>query len=682
MQDNANTVVDGIINDLNGPKEEVRKFVKEERDPEIAASTTNRIYGHIEGRTMFSMGEVNTSIQHLADLKKLLVENLKHKLASHNAARTLGNTFQVSPTITSYGEGVMETSEGIFEPEHPAIAITLKYSFKAPGTDKVKEETLIYPYFLTYIGMESETVDSFVQKEEQIRNSKYAQQVSVNTQDRTIDSFYMRVITNDVRETLRDYDIKESNCLEGFMFSELSKEASIEEIASVILNRTVKMFYTHIAKTCLCAETLNLAVDLRGNLDQKVLMDIQTKSALDSDTSYAPTGDPVRADFKVRLYKSSEARGNYKNSLNNGSGRDTDAIHTMGYIEGLPTKLRDPRDPNREIIRMVPNVILTNIESISYDIEDRLMGVINGIAILDKAFLYKPLLANIDINVNGHNVEESPNSPGVFNMWTDIAGIREKSNGKEQPSAIKLTDKGKSTVAARAKLLDQMFLMDNPVLSLDISPFGMYSDVDSAFIVAAVAGNPDVREAARRDIIDACVRLTNGNFPANFDTRLIFESVCRIPLGYFNLNGYKDIRTVDLAFVLNRSNKNERVVMDWLQASRQKEYNVDAFSVKAGVYKALGLGNARITAFGTRVTFCPEFVDALFNAARKAGFSPLITTDGIELENNDVLMPTFSTAMLKGDFLGYERVNAFNNLNRRMSYQGGINEYGYTTKRY
>ena len=197
MQDNANTVVDGIINDLNGPKEEVRKFVKEERDPDTVASVTNRIYGHIEGRTMFSMGEVNTSIQHLADLKKLLVENLKHKLASHNAARTLGNTFQVFPTITSYGEGVMETSEGIFEPEHPAIAITLKYSFKAPGTDKVKEETLIYPYFLTYIGMESETVDSFVQKEEQIRNSKYAQQVSVNTQDRTIDSFYMRVITNE-----------------------------------------------------------------------------------------------------------------------------------------------------------------------------------------------------------------------------------------------------------------------------------------------------------------------------------------------------------------------------------------------------------------------------------------------------------------------------------------------------
>lgn len=158
------------------------------------------------------------------------------------------------------------------------------------------------------------------------------------------------------------------------------------------------------------------------------------------------------------------------------------------------------------------------------------------------------------------------------------------------------------------------------VFSFDVEETGSLSFIHNDFVAAA--GNN--QDAVQR-IVDACNRLTDNIFARHYPGGpIVYDDNNRVHLGYYidGKGNRKDIRELDYLAILNMVGKNDptiaakwantfdRTDIPWEQRLDERERLLTSL---------VGQGSFRITGYGRRITFYPQFVAALASAIAEAG---------------------------------------------------------------
>lgn len=506
---------------------------------------------------------------------------------------------------------------------------TLIISALVDATNHGKQCVYI-PFVFTHMGRNTETVgsiyDKFISADNQHmqRNRAYP-----DTYDRIVDDTFIRIIQDYVRddfmEVLGKEPFKPCN-LEPVLMSDTIYVASIEEIASRVTEIGLGKLLTYVTMMLKgIVKDTNIATDIIGNgYENYTRLSIKRSNPMDNNPSLNQTGEPTRADFEVTLTSNNKNQMKHEYSLNK-CENTLKITQAKGYIDAIPETVPDPKEGNRPVIKFRPNVIITETIMPYPTAANKLLSILTGFAIAGKNYLLYPIMGNITLP----NGKESQTSPGVLNWFRDIDN--EKSQNKE-PSFLKLSDSKlkEETIVA---ILNETFLLDGPVISIDIAPFSDQSYVDVGFVTAAESSDPARRRAAAMEIIKAANELTNGRFPLNFPTDKIFASSVSIPMGYcVQTNGtLRDLRIIDFPHVISGSSKNMTVIEEYYNScfNRILPSGRDPFMAKINVYKELGYRDAKITGVGKRLTFTAEFMQTLYNAAREIGFYPEVDIPGV-----------------------------------------------------
>lgn len=504
----------------------------------------------------------------------------------------------------------------------------------AASTDTPREgkQCIYMPFVFTHMGRSTETVgsiyDKFISNDNQHmqRNRPYP-----DTYDRIVDDTFVKIIQDYVRDSFRDElgnaEFKPCN-LEPVMMSDTIYVASVEEIASRVTEIGLSKLLTYVSMMLkgLVKDT-NIATDIIGNgYENYTRLSIKRSNPMDNNPTLNQTGEPTRADFEVTLTSNNKNQMKHESSLNK-CENTLKIAQAKGYIDAIPETVPDPKEGNKPVIKFRPNVIITETVMPYPTAANKLLSILTGFAIAGKNYLLYPIMGNITLP----NGKESQTSPGVLNWFRDIDN--EKSQNKE-PSFLKLSDSKlkEETIVA---ILNETFLLDGPVISIDIPPFSDQSYVDVGFVTAAESTDTGRKRAAAMEIIRAAHELTNGRFPLNFPFDKIFASSVSIPMGYcVQTNGMlRDLRIIDFPHVISGSSKNMSVIEEYYSScfNRILPNGRDPFMAKINVYKELGYRDAKITGVGKRLTFTAEFMQTLYNAAREIGFYPEVDIPGVQV---------------------------------------------------
>jgi hypothetical protein len=160
----------------------------------------------------------------------------------------------------------------------------------------------------------------------------------------------------------------------------------------------------------------------------------------------------------------------------------------------------------------------------------------------------------------------------------------------------------------------------NLLISLDVPECGATTWKNSIF-AAAAAGNPE----ANALIINASQQLTNGNFGKYFNgTQVAVNEQNRIHTGYYHDKAGKkiDLRTVGYLAMLNLTGDKDKSIVEQFSntyAAVGTPLNIRLARRKQILCSVLGENNIVFTGFAARVTFTPEFLNALVRGAADAG---------------------------------------------------------------
>ena len=261
--------------------------------------------------------------------------------------------------------------------------------------------------------------------------------------------------------------------------------------------------------------------------------------------------------------------------------------------------------PANNMIRLHPNIILTNNDGISPTHGFMLLGLATG-TVMSNEDLWLQTFASID--------NKSLNNPGALNIITNIEG--------EQSGVGAVPDLSSKKLSAEELygILRKMYTLD-PIISYDIESFGPQSYY-TALLAAGASPDAAVSSAARKEIIETCVELTNGIFPEDFPQSDIFVSEgVVIPLGkWSDKSGERDIRDVDLAFIANQSG-DVNLINKWAMSNLPRRVSgLDPFIARTEVINTL-IPDAVINGKAVRVTFTANFLSTLASSVERCGLS-------------------------------------------------------------
>ena len=424
-------------------------------------------------------------------------------------------------------------------------------------------------------------------------------------------------------------------------------------------------------------------------------------------------GLPVRSDFTVTLdfvekqlrnlrygntgYDGSYTPFNQAGTLNTG---DLTQRLTMvhGYIDPIVIRLQNIKEQRvgdrviRRSFDIVPNVVLTNISLNNTTLGYTLLAIISSFGII-----------NADKLVGVMNIHSKANNVGALNIYCDLLNESATTN---QLKPLSLYPKGQKNATvedyATAYNNAQLLFNSDVVLSVDV-PNGAfetaYTKQLSAASIVDAAGIKRGMELLARDIgnsndlyDDLCIKsavagceiiktahaLTNGKFPLEFPPENIFVGRhILIPNGYYmDKSEARDIREVDLPYVINESGVNIEMINNWsLCSNGRMPNNVAAFDVKADIISKL-LPSAYFTGISARCTFTNEFLTTLFRAVIGTGFAPRESSTIQTPRSNIVNM--FNGGVTSGY---YDRAGINLNGNSFFSQGGGMvtNNNGFAT---
>lgn len=551
--------------------------------------------------------------------------------------------------------------------QNPVIVFAVKV------TENEKEQIIYAPIIFSHLGRTTETVatisDKIIQQE---KAPMYNNRLNIDTYDKVVDAVFMSVVTKDL---IKEMDVKNPEKaqfinLEPVIMSDRLNQATFEEIgirvSEIGLNKVLTYCIVNIFKLM---TDINLSKDMRSSPNTNIKLSIKNFSPFTPDGPSNQVGDAVRKDFQVTLYASTKTSNISPNKIDN----SIVISETFGYIESIPQLTQSEVDKNKNIIRFIPNIILTETSTMYPTTSYKLLSILSAYAMASKQYLLGPILQNISLP----NGKESPTSPGALNVLHDHLGDLEKTG--KPATAIKLTDP-KIKQEAILNYIREVYLLDNPIISIDVPPYNIESYVDAAFITAGTNPDQRLKYAAAKEIIDAAHQLTNGCFPKDFNPDAIFSSAINIPLGYYEQSNSvaRDIRCVDMSFVISESKGDSVMINKWYNSYfANNENGKNPFINKIEVYNALGLRDAKITSVGTRLTFNAAFITELYRAAKEAGFFPSVDVPGITLTEQQLYSYDFSGSTIHNpQHYQYRemmnRVNApyFTNLSPSINYQG------------
>lgn len=163
------------------------------------------------------------------------------------------------------------------------------------------------------------------------------------------------------------------------------------------------------------------------------------------------------------------------------------------------------------------------------------------------------------------------------------------------------------------------------LLSMDVAEAGPTTWISSIFAAAGETANP-AHQAASAYIISEANKLTAGRLSAYLQpgTRIIIDENNRIHTGYYiGRDGLKhDLREIDYLYVLNVvGDRDPELAREWSDSFSLVGVPLEVRLAKRKtiIEGILGKQNVHITGFARRVTFEPDFVNALTAAVHDVG---------------------------------------------------------------
>ncbi len=395
-------------------------------------------------------------------------------------------------------------------------------------------------------------------------------------------------------------------------------------------------------------------------------------------------GNPIRSDVSAVLMNHPPRREKEERTMNKGTGPTVVAM-ASGFMDAEWTKptaeqiqqamymsqmaVGQPGLVNNLAACYTPHYIVTDVfGGFNYSLNTTLLGIYSALSLREQnrwmnAFRPSPDQLNgqsrIDVrNVGGLNVlARRPSTAGqVVGEYGDIIPIHS--------SDFATND--------FFQYMNSIFNNNRFLVSLDCPLYGSHSWVTEVFSAAASG-----RASAVQDIVNACNSLTGGAFGKIFNhvNQPMFVRRMRVHSGTIKHAGkLRDIREIDLTFIANIVGaSNPSLVHDWLDTFYNQNYDHDQrLWARLGMLKAFSEGTAKINGYFDRVTFNGDFLVALYQALKSAGFSPAI---------NDAMNNTdYGTIRSSADFAaGAVSFNGsmFNNMqNNNMSYDYRGTMYG------
>lgn len=336
-------------------------------------------------------------------------------------------------------------------------------------------------------------------------------------------------------------------------------------------------------------------------------------STLRINTSFETAGmvddvfRPVRADFVTELVKR-ENNNQMRNSINSGSAY-SQLCRAYGFVDSVPVEINVPSVSGpRKVTRFAPHIVLTGLQSMHNTLGWALLDILQASIVRDPNMWVRVLASKVGGKRTISNI-------GALNV---LANLEDNQNGIGE--ALDFSAKGVTSQQV-IDYVQKLHENQMPVFSMDIDNAGPQTYFTSALAVAARLDGSQASVNAARHIVATASWLTNGGFPANYPLEKIFSYAgVKIPVGtWANNHGVQDLRDIDVTFVASRTNDRDminRMILTTLPATINGGF--DPYMERIKVLSAID-SNIRITGTATRVTFHPEFIAALTNAAQAAG---------------------------------------------------------------
>lgn len=503
---------------------------------------------------------------------------------------------------------------------------------------------LTFPSVFPQSQNEDSTIQNIMDYDERIRNeisntrgSSNKMQKNFYTPDIIVDSKFKEICKEHVRREVSG-EVKVV-LLPPFILSnqESLKEAedrriAINKIAAASLNSLYTTLAVNIRK-----ETRDVVVsDLFSN-GNKMSLELNIHHPDFSVKDLA--GNTHRANFQICGSCTSDRQENDQSW--NQSGTIKKLLITSGYVDAIPytEKVNLGFQNFKNMVRLMPNVVVTDIAMKTPTLNMFLLGLINSTILLDKSASLMVFKNNI----------KSKNDPSGFDHICDISA--EVSNGmlqqggKGEKVRIDLKDKKLSDEAING-ILTEMF-SGPAMLSLDIIPYNSCSNAEHTILKAAISSNQNDQIHAINDIIGSADVLTNGAFSNIFNPNKgmirsedIFANVTWFPAGvFYSGSEVHDLREIDLSVIANTCvGAKSGYVFRWTQAdiAYGKDGREDCILEKLDILnKGIELSsNAFVTSRGYRVTFTSDFISALTKAVQENGLDYKFSTNTLDLKTS------------------------------------------------
>lgn len=428
-----------------------------------------------------------------------------------------------------------------------------------------------------------------------------------------------------------------------------------------------KRLYNLAANAALACST-ELA-RLAGHMDIE-LGNIEQDNTLTVQTSFANAaiediqGEPIRADIQIDFRIGGAPMPNQPGV----NSRVKTLARVSGFMDLVwaPAQQQGnafnpwvaqqalPQSPD-EFKRYIPRFIITDLDSQSVlSIRAQLLGLVTAFTLREQngwveAFRPNPIAADgVDYKDIGAVGIEA-------NFVRNPTGIGERIDTRSDQFQRSQNQQGDYLLRLVASVFQPKLL-----LSMDIPEAGPTTWKDSIFAAAGeLAGGPASTAAANHIIAEANT-LTNGRLAQYLQPNkpIIIDENNRIHLGWFvGRDGLKhDLRDIDYLYVLNAAgDRDPEVAREWSDsfALAGVPLEIRLFKRKTILEGLLGKQNVHITGYARRVTFEPDFVNALTQAVKDVGLSVRTIAPFSDLQGFDrAVNPYTMSAAL--DTMGYQ----------------------------
>lgn len=502
----------------------------------------------------------------------------------------------------------------------------LAYSTVVLAT-KTGTKIAYYFFMLTHTGEEPTTTGRIMEEFKQAitdrmnMNSRgYKPAMPFRTMDAIVDDLFHATIRNHLAEAyaINDLSSVTFESLQGTDMNpnvgQVPAENAAIAITQIALNTLIANVKMYIDKDI---KDVNIASNIvSASNDYKFQLETKFNPTSSNHLVADLAGNPLRQDFMLNLVASKK---NITQQSFNKPNTSINLAFAGGYLDVIPREVTIPGTPatgGMPITRntMVPHMIITQAFGNTKTLGFSLLAIVTSTMLLRKENMMEIYKNNIG----------TINCPGNYNYVCNLLDAKKKDIKPINFASPEFTPE------AINNMLAQMVSQD-PILSIDILPYGDQSFVEATYVVASKRnGDMNARKPARHDIIMTAHQLTNGLFDKNYDPNLIFNwDAVPFPAGYYrDKNGIKDLRNIDFAAILNYSKGNEEIVRKWLTAT-YPEINgqLDPFLGKIDVLTShdIALKDAIVYGRGSRITFHPLFIKTLTEAVMAAGLMPEYT---------------------------------------------------------